>query len=117
MKYNAIAYSDDFHDGRVSGTIRIVGDTLIFEGDDLTWHFYKNQIEVDHGGTAGRQIFIRSTTDHYKISTTDVGFLKNPFFESSSQVSHKSSDIIRQRRKCDPLAIRRPFRRMRRGAE
>jgi beta-barrel assembly-enhancing protease len=95
--YKAIAYADDFTDGRISGTLNIDGDYLVFNGHETTWRIHRDDVVLDHGGTSGRQIFFASKKDRYRLSSADLDILKQPFFASHHTNNEKTASIIKQR--------------------
>jgi beta-barrel assembly-enhancing protease len=104
MQFKALAYHDDFTDGRISGQIRIDGDKFIFQSTDREYIVLKKDALLDHGGTAGRQIFISSKTNSVKFSTADAGILKTDFFSMHESLAQQSTKI-RQKRSLAKLSI------------
>jgi beta-barrel assembly-enhancing protease len=97
MSFKAIAYHDDFADGRISGQIKIEGDKLIFFNAETELIIYKKDARLDMGGTAGRQIFIRSSQNSYKFSTADGELLKTDFFAKNQNLAKHSKTISNKR--------------------
>ncbi len=94
--YKALAFSDDFDDGRISGTLHIEDHYLIFKGNETFWKIHKDDVIVNTGGTAGRQIFFKSKKNHYSLSTAELDIIKNPFFMGNVSTADKTASIIRR---------------------
>lgn len=83
MEFKAIAYSDEWEDGRLSGSLTLTATTMTFTSLPFTITLYKQDVHMDHGGTGNRQIFIKSKSNKYSFSTSDKSILAHPFFENN----------------------------------
>jgi beta-barrel assembly-enhancing protease len=93
MNYNALAYGDEFEDGREAGSIKIEGDKLIFFNEKIELFILKKDLKIELGGTANRQIFLKSNTSNIKFSTADNQLLKHDFFVKDGDLSNASKEI------------------------
>jgi beta-barrel assembly-enhancing protease len=103
--YKAIAYSDDFDDGRISGTLTVEGNHLVFNSGDTSWKIHRDDIVLETGGTAGRQIFLKSKNNLYRLSTAELDLLKQPFFLQHRDNYTKTASIIKQRNTAQLVVI------------
>ena len=99
MHYKAIAYHEGWEDGRISGTISLTGTNLTFTSSEQTISLYKNELELDFGGTANRQIFIKSKDNKYAFSTADKSILAHPFFENNQGLQAQKRKAVSSFRK------------------
>ncbi len=104
MTYKALAYSTQFDDGRVSGELKINGNSLIFFNKSIELIIEKEDISIEMGGTANRQIFLISNKTEYKFSTADASILKTDFFAGNS-VLEKQRDAIHNTKSIAKVAL------------
>lgn len=94
MDYKALAYSEKYEDGRISGTITLTNTSLTFTSGEEVIVLYKNDVTIDNGGTANRQIFIRSKTQSHSLSTGDKTILNHPFFDHSQHLQSQKRKVV-----------------------